>query len=535
MNNIDVVIIGSGPAGVSAAFPLVNAGLQVVMLDVGNKAEEKVLSPESTLNNIRKSSYRGNDLFLGRDLSGLRSRKISSPKFKSPTNQFVFSGYDDYYKLDTNNFAVAGSLAAGGLSNAWGAAVSRFDDNDLGDYPISYSDLQPSYDRIAKRIGISGTNDDQMSCFHGIEASLLPAIRLNDNINRLYSRYSKKSHRGSTNSFILGHSRNAVITENSNGRSGCIYCGLCVWGCAQKAIYSALYDLEDLISYNNFSYLSGRLISEIRKKSAGYTVIGSQRDNGQKFTMDVNQLILASGTIGSTKLIMETLNQYDNPVNLYSNPVIGFAMFLPEKIGNAIDENTYAMSQLSFKMEDQDSNEGYAFGNVFPSDTLLPSEYIRHVPLPYPLSRKIIRLMQPSMLVGNCFLSGSYGQHKIQVGKAGRIGIVGKYHANISGSVSRIKRSLTRSLMSSGVCMLPGGFKLTSPGEDLHYAGSIPMKKNPKPGESSINGEVHGLPGLYVVDGAVLTTLPAKPHTYTIMANADRISTTLAAKLVRKN
>ena len=37
--------------------------------------------------------------------------------------------------------------------------------------------------------------------------------------------------------------------------------------------------------------------------------------------------------------------------------------------------------------------------------------------------------------------------------------------------------------------------------------------------------------GLYVVDGAALTRLPAKAHTLTIMANADRIARKLAQQL----
>ena len=34
----DAIIVGTGPAGVSAAFPLVDAGLQVLMIDAGMSA-----------------------------------------------------------------------------------------------------------------------------------------------------------------------------------------------------------------------------------------------------------------------------------------------------------------------------------------------------------------------------------------------------------------------------------------------------------------------------------------------------------------
>lgn len=54
------------------------------------------------------------------------------------------------------------------------------------------------------------------------------------------------------------------------------------------------------------------------------------------------------------------------------------------------------------------------------------------------------------------------------------------------------------------------------------------MRERPSIGETSTQGEVKGLNGVYVVDGACLPTLSEKPHTLTIMANADRIGGLLA-------
>ena len=68
------------------------------------------------------------------------------------------------------------------------------------------------------------------------------------------------------------------------------------------------------------------------------------------------------------------------------------------------------------------------------------------------------------------------------------------------------------------------------PGGDLHYVGTLPMKHLPSIGETSSTGEVEGLGGIYVVDGACLPFPTEKPHTLTIMANADRIG-----KYISKN
>lgn len=75
--------------------------------------------------------------------------------------------------------------------------------------------------------------------------------------------------------------------------------------------------------------------------------------------------------------------------------------------------------------------------------------------------------------------------------------------------------------------MLPGSFVAGAPGADLHYAGTLPMRTHPMAHECHSTGEIAGLPGVYAIDGASLTLLPAKPHTLTIMANADRIASGL--------
>jgi choline dehydrogenase-like flavoprotein len=82
-----------------------------------------------------------------------------------------------------------------------------------------------------------------------------------------------------------------------------------------------------------------------------------------------------------------------------------------------------------------------------------------------------------------------------------------------------------------GAWMLPKSFTVASPGADSHYAGTIPMRQKPDRCEADSEGQVKGLPAVYVVDGSALGEIPAKPHTLTIMANADRIARRLARRL----
>jgi len=65
-------------------------------------------------------------------------------------------------------------------------------------------------------------------------------------------------------------------------------------------------------------------------------------------------------------------------------------------------------------------------------------------------------------------------------------------------------------------------------GSDIHYAGTLPMRKDPRIGETNAVGELAGQPGLFVADAATFPELSAKPHTLTMMAMADRLGRHLA-------
>ena len=56
------------------------------------------------------------------------------------------------------------------------------------------------------------------------------------------------------------------------------------------------------------------------------------------------------------------------------------------------------------------------------------------------------------------------------------------------------------------------------------------MRYTPSLGETTTLGEVMSLEGIHVVDGASLSTLSAKSHTFMIMANADRIGREIASR-----
>ena len=153
----DFIIVGSGPAGVSAAFPLIAAGRRVLMLDAGDDAGSEDESRTARV--------------LGSNLESLRADDGSSPKLQTPVARGILERFRRESGITGDGFTPVASLVRGGLSNIWGAQISYLDAEDIAGWPIDIELLQRSYERVSQRIGIS-TNADLTAGTNS--ASVLP-------------------------------------------------------------------------------------------------------------------------------------------------------------------------------------------------------------------------------------------------------------------------------------------------------------------------------------------------------------------------
>lgn len=67
----DVIIIGSGPAGVSAAFPLLEAGLNVLMIDGGKVPD--MAPPEQDFLSARRDDFEQWKWMIGQDFCAIHA------------------------------------------------------------------------------------------------------------------------------------------------------------------------------------------------------------------------------------------------------------------------------------------------------------------------------------------------------------------------------------------------------------------------------------------------------------------------------
>ncbi len=530
-----VIIVGSGPAGVAAAFPLLARGCRVLMLDGGDDGDDEgvpsAASSHANLHDLRRRPDQWK-LIVGERYEAFQDPSAASPKFRVPAHRQSLRQFDQRVAIQATNFAVVGALGAGGLSNLWGAGVSMFDDEDLAEYPISLRDLAPSYARVSQRIGVSGSNSDDMAVLHGHDAHLLAPTKRSAQVERLLARYASRPGRAHRHGVRLGAGRNAVLTEGRDGRGGCVYCGLCLWGCQYGAIWSAKHDLQTLRRHPNFHYRPTTFATALARTPAGWRVLAEDKAAGTPLGFEAKRLFLACGAFGSAKLVLAALGMRGRDIAFQTSPSAGFAVLVAGGRGalaNRLEENVLALSQASFKVEDRRLQRGYASGQLFAGATIQAGEYLRLIgSLSYPASRRIVRMLQPRLLVGNCYLDGAYSRHTVRLARSGELRIAGGYASATAHHAGLVSQALAAALRHYGAWLLPGTFRMAAPGADAHYGATVPMRSLPQPHEANRAGEVHGLPGVYVVDGSALTSVPPKPHTFSIMANADRIAAGVA-------
>jgi choline dehydrogenase-like flavoprotein len=220
----DVAIIGSGAGGGMAAYALTKAGARVVMLEAGpawyaSKNSTMILPAYATPRRGRATRTRP---FGEHDACDGGWEIDGEPYTRAPGTRF------DWWR----------GRMLGGRTNHWGRISLRFGPRDfrgkthdgLGDdWPISYEDVAPYYDRVDDLIGVFGSREGLENHPDG---NFHPAPK-----PRCYELLVKKA------SDRLGitciPSRLSIITRPMPGRQACHYCGQCNRGCSVKANFSS--------------------------------------------------------------------------------------------------------------------------------------------------------------------------------------------------------------------------------------------------------------------------------------------------------
>lgn len=511
----DVVIVGSGPAGVSAAWPLVETGVRVLLLDASGK-EALPPAPRGSIGSFRRDPNRPLHQF-GRGLEALMQHGDLSPKLKTPMAGRVLEGFASAFALQTEGFQAFGSLGRGGLSNIWGALAPVWTEDDFRGFPFGLDALLPSYAAVMARIGMAGPAGAGPLLAEGSPELTAPA-------RACFERYQRKP---GSRTIRIQRAPNAVATRSGEGRPPCASCGLCLWGCDRRSIYSSAFELPALGRFPNFSYRPGRFVKELRPALPGHELLVDGAAGPE--VVRARRVVLAAGTIGTTALVLGRLGMWDHDVRLLSNPVAAAAFLVPELIGRDLPERSFALAQLQWEagLEGGETATGALYG----ADTLPLTELASRIPLSRPVALRVARALAPALLLATIYLPGRFSRNALRIQRAGpRVKLQGEITDAARAGLREAHGKLARELRALRILPVPGSFTVSAPGADAHYAGTAPMGGT-GPLACSAAGALAGVEGVYVADGAGLSNLPSKHCTLTVMANADRIAREIAGSL----
>ncbi len=495
----DIIIVGSGPAGVSAAWPLVRAGLDVLMID----ASPHRCDPEDSSDDWRTR--------LGRDFSGLDLEQNISPKFATPLAKKTLDGFAIRNGLECKNFFAAGSLAQGGLSKIWGALIEPFDADEFSGFPFEAKTLAASYQAVTNRIGtLSADCPEQLAS---------PAAR------RLFERSMQQ---GASDDFTVKPATNAVTDKAMEGREPCSRCGSCLFGCPRHSIYDSAYELPALSRFPNFRYRGDHFVRAVA--SDGWDHVLDIETKGARRSIRAPVLVMAAGTLATTPFILRRLNWIDRPARLLTNPVAATAFVIPSLIGSKRPQESFSLGQLFYRLRVPSAS---AAGVVYGADALPLDLFAARLPLSRPAALQLAHAMAPALLIANCYLPGHFSQNvmRVQAQEAGyKMTIEGVSSGVAQAALRDAVNALKKQMRKLGAFSLPGTTSYPPPGGDAHYAGTLPMG-GAGPLATSDIGELKDVPNLFIVDGSVLPQLPATHPTLTIMANADRIGAEIGRRI----
>jgi choline dehydrogenase-like flavoprotein len=514
----DAIVVGSGPCGVAAARTLLEGGRSVLLVDAGDDCP--VPASAGALGVLRRDAEATWPLFLGRDFAALRASEESSPKLRTPRAARLAERYCATLGISTSGFLAMGALAVGGLSNFWGATASVYSGADLATWPAAAARLASHARAIARRIGISGRDGDDLAEYHG-DVPLDGDLPVPPPMAMLLDRYARCRDRLRARGFALGRARNAVLTQAKGPRrQGCALDNLCLWGCARGAVYSSAFELDELATFPKFRLERNMVVRTIAGAGGGWRLEAEQ--HGRPCSLESRTILLAAGAIATTRLVLG-LKEWRGPVRLLTNPVFAAGFVMPSMLGRALSEQGFSMAQLHYVLEEAGAAADYAAGALYLTDGLPASEFIARLPLTRPVARVVTRAVMPAMLLATCYLSSDYSDNRVTLRPDGVLAIEGGHAAGAAGRVRLLGRRLRAALRGLGLIAVPGAAALSTPGADFHYAGTLPMG-----GRGALattpGGELVGARGLYVVDAACLPRLSAKPPTLTAMANASRIA-----------
>lgn len=563
----DAVIIGSGAGGGMAAYMLANAGLKVALVEAG-----PMYDPAK---NVMQMKW-----------SWESPRRGATTKFR-PFGDFDASYWgweidgEPYTKEKGTQWDWWRARMLGGRTNHWGRISLRFGPHDfkrrsidgLGDdWPISYDEVKPYYDRLDKMVGVFGTNE-------GLE---------NDPDGHFLSPPKPRLHElmiknAATQAGVkVIPSRLSILTKQINDQRGeCFYCGQCNRGCTVYADFSSSsVFVNPALATGNVDLFTNAMAREVLTNKEGLATGVSyvNKEDMQEYQVKGRTVILAASACESSRLLLNSKSATHPNGLANSSNVVG--KYLHDSTGAAMGG---VLPQLFDRKRYNEDGVGgmHIYSPWWLSNKKLDFprgyhiEYWGGMSMPsYGFGWDIQNNNGKYLVKGKQKEAGGYGKslkedyrffYGAGVGMAGRgeavprednyceidPNVVDKYGIpvlkfNVKWSDYEVKQAkhmkeTFREIMHNMGAIITWGddgpendYGLEAPGKIIHEAGTVRMGNDPK--RSALNkwNQAHDCKNLFVVDGGPFVSQADKNITWTIMALSMRTSEYLVDQLKQR-
>lgn len=505
----DVVVVGAGPAGVSSAWSLKNK--KVAIVDVGFNAPD-TFSREPFLN------------LVGNDFCGVENitNKSISPKLRAPLMRFITRAPDiKEAQLQEDGFTSVLSYARGGLSNAWGAGVFEFNDKDLLDFPIKSQDLKEHYSELISMIGVSGSNDDDLSEVWGSRKELQAPLKLSPLATHFLERYNKNKNLFNENGFRVGRPRLAILTENKGERKAFSYDNTEFYVPNNSSIYHAGYTLNELIKSERVTYIAKSFVTHFEENDDGVCIYIKNSESGEYTQLKTKKLILAAGAIQSGAIVLRSYKDTNTQLPLLDNPISFLPIVFPKMLGTPAQRQYFGGAELNIYWE-RDAHLPSVQASFYSLAGVMRSDLVREFPFVWTGNMWAMREISPAIGVAQFFYPDTVTKDNyLLLQTAGHLRV--NYRSNRKNDV---EVGFCKALRSSGCIAFPFLAKRPVAGSSIHYAGTLGMGVDQRY-STDVTGLLRNTKNVYAADASTFPRLPSKNLTLTIMANAMRIASAL--------
>jgi len=518
-SDLSIYIIGSGPASISCAQALVDDGYPVVILDAGIELEaerQQVVDALLASPNWDKDALASLKAGTDATVSGI-------PVKKHFGSDYPYREVLENLSVQAHHVRTFASFAKGGLSNVWGAQVLPYLAEDITDWPITTAELEPYYKAVFDFMPLAATHDDLAEIFP-LHSDTYQPLTPSWQAKRLLRHLDKHRAYLRDKGFIYGASRLAMYVQQScEEPKGCIYCGLCMYGCPHNAIYSAAQTLNHLVRKKKVSYVKDVVVDRVEEAGETVRIHAHDRLSGASKTFDAARVFLGTGVLPTAKILLKSLQQPGATLTMRDSqyfllPLLGF-------YGASCfsHSNLHTLAQVFIEIVDQALGNHPVHLNIYTYNELY-EQALKHL-----LSKAYSFLKYPANLILDRLMVIQGNLHS-DISETATVSLQGdtlivqrKENPLAAKTVRMVVKKLYCNALSLGFVPLSPLLKIGDPGQGVHTGGTFPMRHNPGNFETDIYGRPTGLQRVHVVDASVLPSIPSTTITLTIMANAYRI------------